>query len=778
MAFVGRIVRQVCTLLLLIGGLSPSLVHAEDLTALAKQTLQQYQAGRYAEAEQLGKQALNLCERRFGQNRPDCAWAFGNLAIVYAAQGRYADAITLFQRVVSMNEKTLGPEHPDLAQTLNNLAAVYETQGRYADAMSLSQRALAIREKALGPDHPDVADSLNNLAVLYVDLGRYAEAIPLYQRALAIEEKALGPDHPNTATTLNNLAVVYTNQARYDDAIPLYERALAIREKTLGSDHPDVAQSLNNLAIVYARQARFADASSLFKRAIAIVEKALGPQPPDLAPTLNNLAAVYEEQGRHVDAIALYERALAISEKALGPDHPLVAISLSNLADVYSKDARYTDAIRLYQRAAAIDEKVLGPDCPEVARTLSNLAVTYATQERYADAIQLHERALAIFEKALGPDHPDVATSLNNLSIVHLRLARFDDALSFSRRATTILVNRAEEVDSADTDPAGKHNPFKILVQAAFGAAAQHPAQRTALANEAFVAAQRAKESSAAAALAQMAARFATGDSALSITVREQQDLVQQWRALDKAIIAAASKPAEQRDKTAEIELWRQKADVENRLASIATKLSSDFPDYAALADPKPLSVADTQSLLGPNEALILYLVDEKESYVWTMTREGLAWERIDLGASELEEKVAKLREALDPQKVMRALADRKEPKDVLFDSGLAYELYSALMGPVEGTIKDKKHILVVPTGALTSLPLHVLVTAKSEMLATQPSDFRNVAWLAKRQAVTVLPSVASLRALRVLAKAGAGSKPLTGYADPVFKQGETQADE
>ena len=48
------------------------------------------------------------------------------------------------------------------------------------------------------------------------------------------------------------------------------------------------------------------------------------------------------------------------------------------------------------------------------------------------------------------------------------------------------------------------------------------------LADESFVAAQRAKESSAAAALAQMAARFANGDSALSTAVREQQDLVQQ----------------------------------------------------------------------------------------------------------------------------------------------------------------------------------------------------------------------------------------------------------
>jgi len=56
-----------------------------------------------------------------------------------------------------------------------------------------------------------------------------------------------------------------------------------------------------------------------------------------------------------------------------------------------------------------------------------------------------------------------------------------------------------------------------------------------------------------------------------------------------------------------------------------------------------------------------------------------------------------------------------------------------------------------------------------------QLSDYRNVEWLAKQQAVTILPSVASLGALRGLAKANAGAKPLIGYANPVFNQETSQ---
>jgi CHAT domain-containing protein len=820
MTFAGRTALQACTLLLLIVGLSLSPAQArDDLETLSKEIDQTFKAGRYAEQEQLAKKAINMCERRFGQNAAQCAWALNDLALAFSEQGRYADSIPLYQRALVIREKSLGPNHPDVAGTLDNLAIVYTQTARYTDAILLYQRALSIYENALGPENPELAMTLNNLGAVYEEQARYIDAIPLYQRALAIREKALGPDHPDVAGTLDNLANVYTSQGRYTDAIPLYKRALAIAEKALGPDHPDVAlilnnlanaqspgqidesirlyqrvvdiyektlgptdrhfaSALNNLAIQYKEQGRDADAVLLLERALSIREKVLGPSHPDVAQSLGALAGAYTSQARFADAIPLLQRAASIYEAALGPEHPSLATTLSTLGMVYEEQGRYADAIPLYERASAIEEKALGPDHPQLAKTLNNLAVVYGDEDRAAEAIPLYERALAIYEKALGSDHTKVALAMRNLADVYASQERFGDAMNLSRRAMAILA-KADEAEGTSAEMAGDAlGVSKTFVQVAFGLAAQEPAKREVLADEAFEAAQRAKESSAAAALAQMSARFGTGDSLLSRIVRDQQDLVQQSQALDRAIIVSVSKPAEQRDNTAESELRQQKADIEKRLVEIAAKLASDFPDYATLANPKPLSVADTQSLLASDEALVLYLLNKKQSYVWAVTRERLAWERIDVGAKELEEKVAKLREALDLEKVQKALAHGTDPKDVLFDLALANELYSELLGPVENTIKDKKHLLVVPAGALTSLPLQVLVTAKPETAATQLADYRNVAWLAKQQAVTVLPSVASLKALRVLAKANAGSKPLTGYADPVFKQGETQADE
>jgi CHAT domain-containing protein len=89
---------------------------------------------------------------------------------------------------------------------------------------------------------------------------------------------------------------------------------------------------------------------------------------------------------------------------------------------------------------------------------------------------------------------------------------------------------------------------------------------------------------------------------------------------------------------------------------------------------------------------------------------------------------------------------------------------------------------MVVPTGALTALPFHLLVTEKPTVpvppikTVRDLAAYRDAAWLLKRHAVSVLPSVASLKALRVFGSKGQAAKPLVGFGDPIFNP-ENQPD-
>jgi CHAT domain len=222
--------------------------------------------------------------------------------------------------------------------------------------------------------------------------------------------------------------------------------------------------------------------------------------------------------------------------------------------------------------------------------------------------------------------------------------------------------------------------------------------------------------------------------------------------------------------------LRKEIAETEAKLAANEARLEKDFPDYAARANPKPLTIEETQRLLRPEEALVFILPGDKESYVFALTRDAFDWQTIPLGKEALSDKVKAFRHGLD----VIALGKTVEAgKPELFDLNLAQELYASLLGPTDALIKDKRHLLIVPAGPLTALPFHFLVTQKQEGAAKGSSIFapcRDAAWLIKRQSITILPSVSSLKALRMSARTGEGAKPLIRFGDPVFRVEENIA--
>jgi CHAT domain-containing protein/Tfp pilus assembly protein PilF len=682
------------------------------------------------------------------------AIALDNRARELGRAGKYADAILLVQRALAIKEQVGGPDDLVVALLLEDLADLYESIGRYADAEPLYKRSLAINEREHGTDH-DVVATLNNLATIYWDEGRYVDAEPLLNRSLAIREKLFGPDHPDVAAALNNLARLYVDQGRYADAEPLYNRELAIFGKT--RDDFSGAVALVNLADLYDNEGRYADAEPLYKRSLALYQKTRGPNHPDVAIPLINLANSYRLVGRYADGEPLAKRALSIAEKTLGPDHPRVANSLNSLALLYWKQGRYAEAEPLYKRSLAIRERVLGPGHLNVAASLNNLAVLYMDQGRYAEAEPLYKRSLATNERTLGPDHPDVAKSLNHLASLYANQNRYAEALPLAQRL--IANERAQPAVVLPVLIGAERN--KLI------------APETALDGSLKIV-QRAAQTSAASAINKLGVRLAAGSDRLAQLVRRDQDLALEADGLDKAIIAAVSKESSRRDAASEQRSRDRLAAIAQERDALKKVFASEFPDYAALSNPLPLTTKEIQALLSGSEALVMFSAGDKESYVFALTRDGFDSKTIPLGSAALTEKIAAFRRGLNPDELDRQIelmkSTGKQPD--LFDLALASELYTSLLGPVEALIKDKKQLLIVPSGALTALPFHLLVTRKPAGAVPalgSPAAYRDAAWLIKRQAVTVLPSVASLKALRLFAQKDLAPKPMIGFGNPVF---------
>jgi eukaryotic-like serine/threonine-protein kinase len=72
-----------------------------------------------------------------GSDHPDTLYSMSNLASVYSGEGKYAQAEALDSQTLEIRRRALGPEHPDTLMSVQNLADVYGLQGKYAQAESL-----------------------------------------------------------------------------------------------------------------------------------------------------------------------------------------------------------------------------------------------------------------------------------------------------------------------------------------------------------------------------------------------------------------------------------------------------------------------------------------------------------------------------------------------------------------------------------------------------------------------------------------------------------------
>ena len=730
--------------------------------------------GKYAEAAQLYQQVLANYEHQHDVGEFSIVDALNNLATVYEAQGKYADSERLYRRALAIVERA-GSGQPILASILNNLANIFRDQGKYVEATDFYQRALAILKETLGENSPALANVFNNLATVYRVRGKYDEAEGLYRRALEIRETVLGVGHADVASSLAGLANLYQAHGKLADSEALYQRALGIKERTVGARHPDVARILHDLAIAHWTQGKYVQAEGLLERGLAIVESAFGRSHPDVARISHDMAVVYSAQGKSAPAEKLYQRALLILETTLGASHPDVAQAVNNLGIFYQMQGRDLDADGYYRLALDKKEKAFGATHPDVATILNNLALLHQWPGNYATAEELHKRALAIREKTFAKRHPDVAQTLNNLAILSAVTGNRKSALSYSRKATASAIADIDESEtwqrSKAEERSGRYLPYFQLHIANLAAAAHEFLEPVAtLGGEGFELSQWANQSSAAAAIQQMAARFAASDGVLAALVRESQDLAAAGREGNNALVAILASPETQQDPDA-IELLRRKIDeIGGKLSLVAKRLELEFPDYAALARPKALKAEEVQNFLGTDEVLLFWFLGNYESYIFAVTHEGFDWQTIPVGRDALALKIADVRRGLDIDELTKSI---DSGKPVLFDLAGAHDLYAMLLRPIEPLIKDKKQLLVVPSGPLTALPFHLLVTDKPS--TAQPdagnlSAYRDAAWLIKRHAVTVLPSVASLRALRMFARKDQAGKPFIGFGDPTFK--------
>jgi CHAT domain-containing protein len=675
------------------------------------------------------------------------------VAIQYRLLGDPKQAIEIFDSIV--REAPTQQSRGAMINALTNLTRTALTMGDVNQADAYARRVQALVQEARGSPNPNwrqsyiiygnswESDGNAVQAMLFEAHGQYSEAEAAYRRAEAFRRAALKD-------------------------LPRYEFPPPPEQLMQNADALLLSVARNE-----SKQQRLSQAEADARRALLDVLGQSGKYSPASPSFILGLAGILVEEGRYQEAQQLAQSALDVQRTlGIGDDSPQSVSIMSQLGNILVLQGKIKDAGAVYADMDKALAQWTAPRREAFQLNGSRIAALYAagqTDAGIAAAEDLVKRETGRF----GANSFDTGAAHGMLAVGYARAKRDADALREFKTAIPVMMAAAREKADNDDDPtivATRDVRLQRVVEAYIALLGRTASGSNDAAIETFALADAVRGHAVQQSLADSSARLVAKDPALADLVRSEQDLSKQISAQLGALNNLLSLPSDQRDDqttravTAEIAKLRSQSDAAKR------EINRRFPSYASLINPRPASVAAIKAALRPDEAMLSFYIGQNNSFVWAVPKDGaVAFAAIPVRAIDLEAKIHRLRQALEPQV---ARVEQIPP----FDLALANELYATLLAPVESGWKPAKSLIVVSNGALGELPIGLLPTAPSEVDAqAQPlfAGYRNVPWLARTHAVTVVPSAVALVTLRSLPAGSPKRDTLIGFGDPYFSQQE-----
>lgn len=344
-------------------------------TLLAKQ-------GRYADAEENLREALERQKTLYGSVHPAVARTLKDLARAVADRGDLNAAIPLMQRSVAMQRELRGSEpHPDLAEVLNDMGLLMYEKGDVDEAEKFYRESLAMNRRLLGEKHPEIANGLENVAMTVQDKGDLAGAEALYRQSLQMRRELLGANHPEVGRTLLNLSSLQYDRGETREALANLRGVLAIYRKVYPADHPETARVLNGIGSWLTMAGDYAQADSYLQEGFDMRRRLFKAQHPDVASSQIALSMLRIDEHNYSAALDLARSAKSTYTAALSADHWRTALAECTEGAALTGLGRYREAEVPLTHGYAVLSKQGG--LPLIYRTLA---------QRYLDTLHQREK--------------------------------------------------------------------------------------------------------------------------------------------------------------------------------------------------------------------------------------------------------------------------------------------------------------------------------------------------------------------------------------------------
>lgn len=565
-------------------------------------------------------------------------------------------------------------------------------------------------------------------------LGDFPEAEKLYRKALTLQQDRLTTSAGGRAYVLMSLALELSNQERFLEADAAFNQAEAALPESF--DDSDEARLASYKAIHFANQKRGQKAIELAR-----------------AATEKRLALVGEFGGRPAGDAGRYIDPQAFTGS--GAAAPLRStIALAGRGETAQGDivqSEYIEAAMLL-RQGQLDEADAA-----LARAMAILDAEPRVPRRWIPQIEFLQAALAerrgnfdgaqaLLERSI-PGYRALAPDTRNEALAWLALGRVQKAqgrnqlaLQSFRSGFAILQGSRDGIVVDDAMP---------YFEVAMAEAAREPAEKQRLYTEMFGAGQLIRSTRTTQSIALASARLSASDRRVGALIRDLQDARRKRDAATEALARAHADPAILAPQLQAMEQrWRALAAA---VGDLERQVQAAAPRYQQLLD-SPTPAEAVAGALRPGEALLQVIVGSSRTIIFAVDAEGIEAYSADLSERDAQRDVTLLRAPFD------------EVAGAPYDTAKAHELFKKLLGPASARLARARHLIVVPSGPLLSLPFGALVTEAPPPIVG--GDYSDVRWLARQQALTLAPSVQAFVGLRDNTQPSRATRPLIGFGD------------
>ena len=571
-------------------------------------------------------------------------------------------------------------------------------------------------------------------------------------------------------------------EAGYHKAAILYTGALKMvsqwESKPAEGDFErsaDWALALEGRAKV--KQGRVGEGEADVRRALLSRLTKSGKFHVDTAGILGTLVYVIQEQGRYAEAEQLQRQIIDIYRGlGYGAESRQMVNAYLFLAQVLNLKGQYQAASKLYDQIDVWTAKWEPSRREAISNGLARVGVMLA-EGNNDNALEIAQRTYERERQKSGDKSLNTALSRGFHAIALARKGKTSDALQAFSESLPILLSTsgAGDEDSGST-AAAREGRIRFVIESYLRLLSRDPSiVPDSVLAETFGYADILRGQSVQRALQASSARSAAKTPELAQLVRTSQDTDKKIGAAVATLNNLLSLPTSERDGKALTDTQAEIARLQAARTLILKDIAKKFPDYGNLINPPAPGFADLQNVLTNDEALLSFYFGRFDSFVWILRKDGpVQFRRINTTLGNLNSKVTKLREALEPNAAM--ISDIPA-----YDLRLAYDLYATLLKPAEASWNPAKSLIVATNGALGLLPLSLLPTAPSEINAEDDplfSGYRRVPWLARTHSVTTVPSITALLTLRRLPPGAASRQALIGFGDPLFSKDQAEPPE